>query len=142
MPDSINYNAGTILTYFARFDAAPQGTQQMLADITTPGADGVAYRKEARRPEPFDGLSEVYTDTFANAATLRGVYDALVGKLVTLTVQDVSYTNILVLHPVVVEEFTPIARALFVILPDGTTSTGSGVMIRARWTFIYGGPVS
>lgn len=139
MPDSINYNSGSILTYFARLDAPVQGTQQMLADITTPGADGNAFRTEAIRPQPFDGISEVYTSSFANAATLRAVYDSLVGKLVTLTVQDVAYTNILVLHPVVVEPFVPIARALFVILPDGTTSTGSGVMIRARWQFIYAG---
>jgi hypothetical protein len=137
MPDSINYDSGSILTYFARFDANPQGVQQQLSDITAPGADGVGFRKEARRPEPFEGLTEVYTSSFANAITLRAIYDSLAGKLVTITVQDQAYSNILILNPVVVEPFQPTPRALFVILPDGTTSTGAAVIVRARWTFIY-----
>lgn len=139
MPDSINYNAGAILTYFARFDANPQGVQQQLSDITAPGADGVGYRKEARRPEPFEGLTEVYVASFADAVSLRAVYDSLAGKLVTITVQAQVYTSILILNPVVVEPFVPTPRGLFVILPNGTSDTGEAVIVRARWAFVYAG---
>jgi hypothetical protein len=139
MPDSINYDAGTILTYFARLDAAPQGTQQILSDVTSPGVDGVGLRLEARRASPFEGVSEVYVADINDAAVLRAVYDSLCGKTAVLTVNGKDYSDIAVLS-VVVEPFQLVARAIFVTLPDGTTSTGSNaVRVRARWAFQYAG---
>jgi hypothetical protein len=139
MADNINYVTGGVQTYFARFDCAPQGTQQELDDVTSPGVDYVAYRKAALRPAPFEGTTEVYVANFADAATLRALYDALVGKMVSITVQGVTYTNIIIIKAEVAP-FAIHAAAYFVILPTGVPSSGTNaVRVNARWTFRYAG---
>lgn len=138
MPDNIEYAAGGITTYFSRLETNPQGTRRTLTDITSIGVDGVAVRKEELRAPEFGGESLVYTDTANNAGLIRQIYEGLVGKLVTIEHQGVDFQNIMVLD-VAVSLHRPVVKAFFVILQDGTTSTGTGFEVRATWRFRYGG---
>jgi hypothetical protein len=139
--DNLDYNSGTVTTYFSRLDVSPQGTRIMLTDIKSIGVDGQAWRRESLNAPPFDGESVVYVASFPLADALRVVYEALVGRLVTINRNSMGLNspNVMVAD-VAVAVYKPIAQAHFVILPDGSTSSGVAAEVRARWKFQYGGP--
>lgn len=141
MADNLNYNSGAVVTYFARLDMAVIGTMIELSNITTPGVDGVAFRQEALRPGEFEAQSSVFVATGGDYDAVRVIYEALKGRLLTInrTSFGLSHANVLVLD-VAVAQPIPMARCFYVILPDGSVSTGVGFEVRARWKFIYGGP--
>jgi hypothetical protein len=139
MADGFDYASGTITTFFARLEANPQGVRQILMDITSIGVDGIALRKEAKRAPPFNAATFVYVANFSAADTVRQVYESLCGKLITISHQGLAYPNVAVLG-VEVHMHQPLAAAYFVILPDGTTSTGvAPVRVTAAWQLQYGG---
>jgi hypothetical protein len=140
MPDNLNYNSGAVVTYFSRLDGAPQGTKRELSDVTSIGVDGNAFRLEALRAPAFDGESLVYVASFPIADSIRVIYEALVSNLVTINrvSMGLAHADVMVLD-VVVAQFKPIVYAAFVILPDGSVSSGPAVEVRARWKFQYAG---
>jgi len=131
-------------TYFAHLEVNPQGARRMLRRIDVPGQNGVAYLSEEKKPVPFKGVSEVYVPTTLyaadNAASLRAVYDALVGEMVTLNAQSVAYLDILVLD-MNIRPHVPLVAGYFVNQPDSTEMTEDCYLVTADWDFIFGGVV-
>lgn len=138
MPDNLNYNAGAVITYFARLDVAPTGTSRVLSQIKTPGVDGVGLREEELTADPFEGRSIVYVGSFADGDAVRVIYEALRGKLLTINHKGMSSANVAVLDVKVAQQRPCYAH--FVILPDGTVDSGLAAAVEANWIFQYAGP--
>ena len=102
---------------------------EQLEVITRANVDGVAFRKTGKRAESFemqslvDGLSSTET-----ALTLLDSYKAMQGTLVTLTLEDGSiYNNVMVLRVTEIERL-PIKSSVGGIVP------GSDYLLRCSWT--------
>ncbi len=140
-----NLSVGATTTFFSRLECNPQGAQRIIRDISIPGQNGVALRREEKTVRPFQGTTIAYVPTTsyvaAEAALLRQVYDEFVGEVVTLDHQGVDYPDICVLS-VHVHYHMPLVGVYFGLRPDGVEITEDCYEVTADWEFIFAGAVS
>jgi len=118
---------GTTTYSFLTLLGGVQLAGERIADITRPGADGVAFQKVGQRTDPFVMVSRVDVDDKAAIAALLIGYKTFEGVLTTVT-DDVgnAHTNVAVLRVELIRHYA-------VETLVGKLSTDGGFIVEARW---------
>jgi hypothetical protein len=125
----VSITDGTTSTNFITFKGQVQKLGMHLEDVTRPGVDGHAFRKESQKSATFqlEGRRDVDNNAAAGTlfATLKSTYQ---GKIVTV-VDDMgtTHTNLVCLDVERVDSFT-LLRAV------GGVSTSKGAFLAVRFT--------
>lgn len=78
--------------------SVPPQLSQILVDISRPGVDGSAYRKESKKSPIVQWQNLIAVTSSGTIETAAQAIADLVGTVVTLRYRTQSYTNYLVVH--------------------------------------------
>lgn len=114
---------------FIRLDGTFILPRWVHADITRPGADGAAFHRISRNPEPFRLTGFVDSPTIATAEQLADIYRSMVSEVVAVRLRGIIRSPFVILDAKVVE-IMPFANAVGGLWP-GLAG------VQSEWELVY-----